>query len=138
MLYVQPGHDARARRRRREEAADFDVVAHPHLIDIGLRDAELLGVDEREDRPAHGIEELRIVVAHEGRERFLGDLLREDREIVRLRSFGDHRLRELGRIGRHRVALACKECVFRFRTERGRERAQRQIAGAEIGLELRS
>src|SRR5262245_5534297 len=89
-------NDTRASGRWREEAPDVDVVAHPHLIDIAPRDAELLGVYEREYRPAHGVKELRVVIAHERRQRLLRDLLREDREIIRLFRFCDHGFRELG------------------------------------------
>jgi len=44
---------------------------------------------------------------------YLGNLLRQDDKIVRVRSFADQRLGKLGGIGGHRVARAGEKRIFR-------------------------
>ena len=49
---------------------------------LALREAQLLRLDKRHQRPAHDGEPLRIVLAHGGSERLLGDQLRQDNVIA--------------------------------------------------------
>ena len=54
------------------------------LVDVGLGDAELLGVDHGEMHPLHDVEPLVVAVAHRRAERLLRDDLRQHDVVVRL------------------------------------------------------
>ncbi len=52
------------------------------LVDIGLRQAVLLGFDHREQGPAHDLEPLVVAAPHRRAERLLRDHLRQDHVVV--------------------------------------------------------
>src|SRR5688572_871372 len=53
-----------------------------HLVDVGLRDAVFLGLDQREHHPLGDSEELIIAAAHGRAERLLGDQLGQDHVVL--------------------------------------------------------
>src|SRR5260221_14459981 len=88
------------------------IVALQQLVDVALGDAFLFGLDQREDRPAHDVEELVVALAHRGRERLLRDSLRQDEVVVRLRRAHDMRAGERGRVVGEGVAAPGEERGF--------------------------
>ena len=58
-----------------------------HLVDVGLRDAVLLGLDQREDHPLGDGEELVVAAAHGRAERLLGDQLGQDHVVFGVARF---------------------------------------------------
>ena len=79
----------------------FLVLGGLHLLDIRLRDAELLGVEQREMHPLHDVEPLVVALAHDRAERLLGDDLRQHDVIVGVgeRQAGGVEARGVGRVG---------------------------------------
>src|SRR4029077_8788646 len=61
-----------------EQALYLRHLALLHLLDIGLRDAQFLGGDQREEGPAHDVRPLAVVLPHERTDRLLGDDLGQD------------------------------------------------------------
>ena len=61
-----------------EEAADGDGLGGRERADVGGGDAELLGVDQGEERPLDDLEPLVVAVADHRAERLLADALGED------------------------------------------------------------
>ena len=66
-----------------EQALDLRVVGGLHLVDIGLGDAELLGVQHGHVGPADDVAPLVVALADRRAERLLGDDLRQHDVVVR-------------------------------------------------------
>ncbi len=88
-----------------EQAFDLRVLGGLHLLDVGLGDAELLGIEHGIVRPPDDVSPLVVAVADCRAKRLLGDDLWQNDVIVRVRD-GQTRGIEAGDVSRHRIAAA--------------------------------
>ena len=113
-----------------EQAADVGLGRFEHLVDIGLRDAELLRGDHREMRPLHELEPFDVVGPHRGAERLLGDDLRQHDVVVgigELQALGV----EAGGVGGVGVAAAAVVGFHRLVVGREHDRLELDVMRAE-------
>ena len=73
--------------RRAEDALHDRIGARLHLVDVRLRDAVLLGFDQREDDPLDDREPLVVTAAHRRSQRLLGNQLGQDHVVVGIAGF---------------------------------------------------
>src|SRR3954468_1633271 len=118
-----------------EQPLDVRVVGFLLLVDVGLGDAELLGIDHGVMGPLHDVEPLVVAVAHGRSERLLGDDFWQDDVVIDLGE-PEPLAGKAGGVGGVGVAAAGVVGLDGFGCRRKRHSLELHLVGAEIVGEI--
>src|SRR6185312_11359150 len=125
------------RLHRVEERPDIGIGALFRLRQAAAGEAELLGIDEGEDRPAHDIEERLVAAAQQRRQRLVGKPLGQDAIGERVLGAAELRRRQLEPVARIGGATPGEERPQRALRILEQDRLEWQMMAAEIARQCR-